>query len=297
MQKIIKLVLAVTVLILTLGATVGIFATLSNATKESEKTIESEKASDVVSDSENAVIDSNSAENIESNDTPGTGTEDTLQGLWLINSVPYGDDSFISDGSINYLSLNFTSNGNNYTKMGFVLGDDSGKERQTHLYYGDTMAYDARSSSFSWSNESYRYINISSKLSEVSNGEELLSWLQTNGAKVEDPLSCYWIFNDITIIENEISIDVNFTSGGETYSQLLVTKTETIGNTDYFDIYYDNVLVGDWNSNLTELDFVDEKYYQIYILDDITAVENCCDLLEFLQANGYKPSHAGGSCD
>ena len=65
---------------------------------------------------------------------------------------------------------------------------------------------------------------------------------------------------------------------------MTVSKTQTVGNTDYYEIYYDTVQVGDWNSNLTELDFNNESYYTIDIHDKITDVVNGYELLQFLQA-------------
>lgn len=92
---------------------------------------------------------------------------DDLAGTWVFN------DNLT--GSITS-TVNFNSNGENFDKIQFPDG------AMADLIYGEsTMPYNRR---LGWVGaENYKTIIITSKLSEVTNGDTLLAWLQTNATK------------------------------------------------------------------------------------------------------------------
>lgn len=97
--------------------------------------------------------------------------EDALAGTWVFNENPDVSGS----GTID-ISINFTSNQRNFTKMTIIKGSiPSGS-----IQYGEYEVYNLM---IGWDNEAYKTITISSKLSEVTNGEQLLTWLQANATK------------------------------------------------------------------------------------------------------------------
>lgn len=104
--------------------------------------------------------------------------EDELAGTWVFNDDPN------TAYSRNY-SLNFTSNNNQYNYIktnsasGLIYGDDSsGLPMEMIVYNSDPFSFD-----YGWKNESYKTITITSKLSEVTNGDTLLAWLKANATK------------------------------------------------------------------------------------------------------------------
>lgn len=105
--------------------------------------------------------------------TKGTAT-DELAGTWVFNEQ-------LNTTTLATTYVNFTSNGKtcssirrDYSSRPFiqdaVLYDFDGYERQVY----DTGG---------WANAGYKTITITSKLSEVTNGSELLAWLQANAVK------------------------------------------------------------------------------------------------------------------
>lgn len=85
------------------------------------------------------------------------------------------------DANFSY-TLQFISNNTAYKKIvieGYVpppFGQfgDLGYGDDIVAYYGSTRT---------WANESYKTIAITSKLSEVTNGDTFLAWLQANATK------------------------------------------------------------------------------------------------------------------
>lgn len=88
--------------------------------------------------------------------------EDELAGTWIWNEeVAVSGDSW---------NVNFTCNGVNYTSINSKMYSG-----MYAYYYDDTLAYDADNGA--WKNTAYRTIIITSKLSEVENGDTLLAEL------------------------------------------------------------------------------------------------------------------------
>ena len=99
-------------------------------------------------------------------------TEDALAGTWAFNDV-------ITLDSAQSFNLVFISGGIQGTLISIekTFGTFS-------LYYtwensNVTQAFTGGQ----WTDTTYKTINITSKLSEVTNGEELLTWLQANATK------------------------------------------------------------------------------------------------------------------
>ena len=95
----------------------------------------------------------------------GTVTEDVLTGTWVFNNT------INASGNL-WFDLYFTCDG----KQGTSIMTDEG-----WLNYGgiDSPVY----TESGWKNEVYKTITITSKLSEVTNGDELLAYLQSNAIK------------------------------------------------------------------------------------------------------------------
>ena len=103
-----------------------------------------------------------------------TGEEDELAGTWVFNEQ-------LNTTALATTYVNFTSNGKtcssiqrNYSGRPFVRNE---------MFYNfdglDQNVYDMAV----WVNEAYKTITITSKLSEVTDGETLLAWLQANATK------------------------------------------------------------------------------------------------------------------
>ena len=109
-----------------------------------------------------------------------TSQQDELAGTWVLNdTIDY--TSFVKVTGATAIEFNFTSNGNTY----FGITTD---EKPNGLKYiittgtGDVEPVYVASTN-TWTNEAYKTITITSKLSEVTNGNELLAWLQENATK------------------------------------------------------------------------------------------------------------------
>ena len=76
--------------------------------------------------------------------------------------------------------VNFNSNNMEFLGIGF---DDAGivAVRAREAYYGEDNPFMGISKG--WQNEVYKTITITSKLSEVTDGDTLLTWLQANATK------------------------------------------------------------------------------------------------------------------
>ncbi len=95
----------------------------------------------------------------------GAVTEDELAGTWVFNDT-------IDAYSTMYIYVSFTCNGN---QCSAIWTDDGwlNFEGIPDSVYVET----------GWKDEAYKTITITSKLSEVINGSELLAWLKANATK------------------------------------------------------------------------------------------------------------------
>ena len=99
---------------------------------------------------------------------------DELAGTWFFNDILTISDDFSYD-------LQFESNN---TTFNVIYGEGfspSPFAQISALYYGIDIVY--TDNTHEWANEAYRTITITSKLSEVTDGETLLAWLQANATK------------------------------------------------------------------------------------------------------------------
>ena len=104
----------------------------------------------------------------------GAVTEDPLTGTWVFNNILTISDDFSYD--LQFESSNTTFNvifGEGFSPSPFAAIPT--------LYYGSKIVY--TDNTHKWSNEAYRTITITSKLSEVTGGETLLALLQANATK------------------------------------------------------------------------------------------------------------------
>lgn len=102
---------------------------------------------------------------------------DALQGTWVFNDIVNLEDA-------DYI-VNFSSNGINFTELyveltaletlwgGIIYKSDSANRE----------AYGLINKQVQWADKAYKTITITSKLSEVTGGETLLTWLQANATK------------------------------------------------------------------------------------------------------------------
>lgn len=96
--------------------------------------------------------------------------EDALAGTWVFN------DSVTISETLDF-SVSFTNDSTDYTLLSLIYAlSVLGREMQ----YNGTAVY---SGAVGWNNDAYKTITITSKLSEVENGDKLLTWLQANATK------------------------------------------------------------------------------------------------------------------
>lgn len=98
--------------------------------------------------------------------------EDELQGTWVLEDFPDIYETLI-------VSVNFNSNNEQYTEFNIDY-------RGAGLYsleYNEQVAYVDNQGEQYWTNNTYKTINITSKLAEVTNGADLLAWLKANATK------------------------------------------------------------------------------------------------------------------
>lgn len=117
---------------------------------------------------------------------------DALQGTWVFNDRLFGGNLELLD--IQFI-LNFDSSGSHLTGLAFsqstrpdneialMAYDDVGR-----VYFGDQFDEEDTTSD-RWGHESFKTITITSKLSEVTDGDVLLTWLQANATKQETDTS------------------------------------------------------------------------------------------------------------
>lgn len=107
-------------------------------------------------------------------------TKDALAGTWLFNEQ-------LNTTTLATTYVNFTSNGKTCSSIR--------REYSTRPFTSDEMLYNFGGSDKNvyalgiWANEAYKTITITSKLSEVKNGDILLTWLQANATKQETDTS------------------------------------------------------------------------------------------------------------
>ena len=122
---------------------------------------------------------------------------DALQGTWVFNDEPDIENDLFA---YKYYSISFTSNNKTFDSLSYY-----GQTNTSYLRYTarsediDVYEYNFDSGySLGWTNEAYKTITITSKLSEVTNGDVLLTWLQANATKQAAPSPAYPKINSFT---------------------------------------------------------------------------------------------------
>ena len=109
-----------------------------------------------------------------------TSQQDELAGTWVINDNPEG----FGDNESHRFTISFVSNGASYNSIDIQLLPSSPFVKDNWIYYDSELVYaDQVGNESGWQNEAYKTITITSKLSEVTDGDTLLAWLQANGTK------------------------------------------------------------------------------------------------------------------
>lgn len=108
----------------------------------------------------------------------GEEVEDALAGTWVLN------DTIIYTNVNAIISFNFTSNNTSFYGFYFDVNSDGDNSLgyRTNQQYSFNQIYNSGGNIIS-GKETYKTITITSKLSEVTNGEQLLAWLQANATK------------------------------------------------------------------------------------------------------------------
>ena len=216
---------------------------------------------------------------------------DALAGTWVFNNTV--------NGSLSQINVNFINDTTEYTSIRCIISEHLG----TVIYYGKNTSvyYDG------WDMESSKTITITSKLSEVTNGDSLLAWLQSNATKqsaaattttthggrlyakvevAEDPLAGTWVFNDSlsygSFSSFNYSYNINFTSNGTTYNELSSPDPGALPNIG-IDLRYGSTTVYNTKSGWTNT-----AYKTIIITSKLSEVTNGDTLLAWLQANATK---------
>lgn len=100
-------------------------------------------------------------------------TEDALAGTWVFNDNAYG--AYAADNKT--FNVTFISNAQTFNSIIFNNNPMNGG-----MFY-DTLRVVHPDDTSHFIDQSYRTIAITSKFSEVTNGDELLAWLQANATK------------------------------------------------------------------------------------------------------------------
>jgi hypothetical protein len=108
--------------------------------------------------------------------------EDELAGTWVFKDT-WGDgvDS----------EVNFTSNGETFDSISSNMGEE--------MYYRLDGQF-VTAYMYGWQNEAYKTITITSKLSEVTNGADLLAWLKANATKQGAALKTFNVMSGATTL-------------------------------------------------------------------------------------------------
>lgn len=110
-------------------------------------------------------------------------TTDELAGTWVFTSMLGVADSFYTTVG-NSVSVAFSSNSRSFIAISVRLYDDN---YNNSLWYDSICVLgDDGTSYVSWTNSAYKTITITSKLSEVTDGSTLLTWLKANATKQDD---------------------------------------------------------------------------------------------------------------
>jgi hypothetical protein len=204
--------------------------------------------------------------------------QDELAGTWVFNDT-------LSDDILSSFNVSFSYNGVLYSSISGT--PEVMKPRHVYLVYvneSDTITvYDNE-----WINSANKVITITSALAEVTNGDELLTWLKANATKQAtqtESIAGTWVFNDNIEPDDLEFVRIDFiTPDGEDIDWVGISCS-IIGLRYYFgdytpyadtEVYYN----GTWRQNH------DKK---IIIESNTTGdADRDVELLTWLKANATK---------
>lgn len=103
--------------------------------------------------------------------------EDELAGTWVFN------DNIIATANLIKYAVNFLSNNESFIAIRTPKDETSLAYFRTDEDFEPVAMVSELMGQTNWTNTAYKTITITSKLSEVTNGEQLLAWLQANATK------------------------------------------------------------------------------------------------------------------
>ena len=120
-----------------------------------------------------------------------TSGQDELAGTWVFNDRLFGSTlgelldiefvfNFDSSGS-HYVGIAISQSTRTDNEIAFMVFDDN-ESVSLHVYSSEPFDENETTGN-RWLRESFKTITITSKLSEVTNGDMLLTWLRANAVK------------------------------------------------------------------------------------------------------------------
>ena len=201
--------------------------------------------------------------------------EDELAGTWVFNN-------FVSTNAEREFLFNFTSNGVDYYGLKTYIDLDRSymAYKKTNGVYSNVYNFNEdMGGPETWTNDAYKTITITSRLSEVTNGSTLLTWLKANATKQTESeaesVIGTWVFNDsISHLEGYHSCE--FGSYGEDFIGIGTDYEGNIGGdlvpADVYLVYfltkttYDEVYADGWeNSAYKTITIVSEPTDETFI--------------------------------
>ena len=167
-------------------------------------------------------------------------TTDELAGTWVFNNTVNIPEDVLD------WTLNFQCNGVQYTLLS-VHNIRFGMPPIVAVLYDGSNVYEP---STGWYEQYYRTIFITSKLSEVTNGSALLTWLKANAVKQtteSESVVGVWYLNNF-LSGGPFDYDLDFVSNGGSYVRIYADGDLATGNTlSYYDqnnsrvrVYYED---------------------------------------------------------
>jgi hypothetical protein len=220
--------------------------------------------------------------------------QDELAGTWVFNDVL--DFTNFKPFDVYFFPPKRSDTSNNYDKItNYSFDDEPPEEALLYNIEGTVgsrvLVYDNNK----WEDEAYKTITITSKLSEVTNGTDLLAWLKANatkqaivepdGPEEEESMVGTWVFTDndpifpTEIIHDQFTFKSYHPNEGDgfTYNGMAVDGVSSITEITYDDFGYEPTVFRDGH-------WEDYRYKTIEVL---TEPQNVA-IKEFIKANATK---------
>jgi len=162
-------------------------------------------------------------------EVPQDPQEDELAGTWVFND-------FVEIPSDMYgWTLDFESYGEAWSEIEFDtingVGEDYGGYGKAMYWesYEDSpqVFYQISDSHYGWYEDNYRTITITTKLSEMENGEEFLTWLNANASKQGEESIIQFSINGISCTAEK----------GMTWKEWAISDYNTVSNNIRYGLY------------------------------------------------------------